>query len=940
MSTLSGLFPNPPTFPSLLPSYTEYALDKTKLLKHLENLRNGSATSPSAADLIRSFLDQGWKPISLQPLTSLPSASSAYSSPLVPMSPPSSPGPPSSPSSSNPLAPTSQAREETQQRNARIFKDFAVLVARKTEFSLSCIESLLSRQTQRRLFDAIFDYVQIHRNTAVADSLLSAYETDFHRWVLRTFMSSSRDMKESCMQDDEDKTAQSFLLERSKNRELDSQLLYRIHCELGEWFLFCDLIDEAKQHFQSAMAISKNLSIPTAQELRLQGFLTALASFHTDTAAASTDMFREIEVAIADKDWDATIRLLDRDIGRKELPIYYRIHLESKLTCDDSISKRLIINNAVRQLDSENDVLVVECIARLISMPFANDVNLLHYFLELVSTSLSIWDQESASKKFNKSLQRLFNGLQRVPGVQSSLLVCVESYPNLIQFMSSEPVHDTMVVDSPSSVEDQQVPLYLQVQEVVRLRTDCLFDASLLPAALRQVDSLLPRINDDMKLKYEVIHTKLVLLLYAAVREQQPLSADEQTMWLQSSVQSNRNFQELCGLALSFPDTAHLMFELIQTLISANSSVPKAVQFTMKAYLGLAVSAQVAGQLDSTRYDSPPPCSLFNSAFSSSAVAWSVMAPAWNTLKNFSSSTTIVEDIEISKERQMKLWNALKSVFEVIQSNSLIWDPDRGLLHHVVSVQFLDQLSSVLTAVLRSISLRANSEECYTLTGGRYGPLASIFSSSHEMSFDATEMSSLSSAVRTCLTAVLDRLLQLCPKHPPFLLRRADLHFTQEQYSQAIRLYLLSGAIESSFYSDCKIGTLPSTFRDESVILNMIKALTAVDASVPAAILYQFLSEPDLTAAFRMLQESPKKHSVTYLRFIWDTSLLELLIFLHSRAKDKVKESILVRNMEDSALNAHNPIAIRSAASNRLHWAFLRQLAADFLLLSSSPLAT
>lgn len=103
-------------------------------------------------------------------------------------------------------------------------------------------------------------------------------------------------------------------------------------------------------------------------------------------------------------------------------------------------------------------------------------------------------------------------------------------------------------------------------------------------------------------------------------------------------------------------------------------------------------------------------------------------------------------------------------------------------------------------------------------------------------------------------------------------------------------------------------------------------------ALVQAALLCQLMEEPDYGAAFKSLNERQCQDSCDSLyEHVWDATLLEFLVHLHTRRGEAQSRQRALRCMAALELNPNNNQEIRGEAASLRRGHFLRVMAKQYL---------
>ncbi|XP_066992327.2 integrator complex subunit 8 [Anabrus simplex] len=186
-------------------------------------------------------------------------------------------------------------------------------------------------------------------------------------------------------------------------------------------------------------------------------------------------------------------------------------------------------------------------------------------------------------------------------------------------------------------------------------------------------------------------------------------------------------------------------------------------------------------------------------------------------------------------------------------------------------------------------------------------------------------------AVGEMLSQLLTQALKYHPNNTSWLKLMADLNFVNGHYAVALKFYLEVGILVSDFFSQ----PLPRSMMDDHVYRRMIKCCSQLQCYTQAAVLCQFLDEVDYTTAFKNLGEV-KTNSCSdamdaYYSCIWDTTILEYLVYLHTKRGEHHRKQEAIKTVGLLELNANNNEEIQREAANIRKSRFMRALARQFV---------
>lgn len=136
--------------------------------------------------------------------------------------------------------------------------------------------------------------------------------------------------------------------------------------------------------------------------------------------------------------------------------------------------------------------------------------------------------------------------------------------------------------------------------------------------------------------------------------------------------------------------------------------------------------------------------------------------------------------------------------------------------------------------------------------------------------------------------------------------------------------------------SDLFSQPVPRSQIDDLVYRRMIKCCAHLQCYTQAAVLCQFLEEVDYTLAFKMAASDQKSCAPAdamdaYYHCIWDTTILEYLIHLHTKRGEHHRKQLAIKVIGSLELNSNNNEEIQREAANIRKAKFLRALAKQYV---------
>ncbi|XP_052232810.1 integrator complex subunit 8-like isoform X2 [Dreissena polymorpha] len=183
-------------------------------------------------------------------------------------------------------------------------------------------------------------------------------------------------------------------------------------------------------------------------------------------------------------------------------------------------------------------------------------------------------------------------------------------------------------------------------------------------------------------------------------------------------------------------------------------------------------------------------------------------------------------------------------------------------------------------------------------------------------------------AVEEHVSILMQHALQKDPSNASWLRTQADLLYANNQYSAAMKFYMEAGIVSSEFFANA----VPKSIYDDNVYRKMMKCCSYLQCHTQVAVLCQFLDEVDYSTAFKALQEKNTYDAMdSYYVCIWDISILEYLVHLHSKRGEMDKRQSAMRALTQLDLNSNNPEDIIQRAVQIRKRKFLRALAKQYV---------
>nr|XP_022337358.1 integrator complex subunit 8-like isoform X5 [Crassostrea virginica] len=280
------------------------------------------------------------------------------------------------------------------------------------------------------------------------------------------------------------------------------------------------------------------------------------------------------------------------------------------------------------------------------------------------------------------------------------------------------------------------------------------------------------------------------------------------------------------------------------------------------------------------------------------------------------------------------LWEAVKNIFTVNPSHKRsmsgrmdsahVRDSTLAILAKELFIDFLPKLKEtmVLSIMVSCLSKFYNiiRDEISCEISSEYLPLW------------PTTVSNISAmnkpGIEEAVVLLMQHALQVNPAQPSWLRTQADIYFANGQYSSAMKFYMEAGVVASDFFSSA----VPKSIYDDQVYKRMIKCCSYLQCHTQVAVLCQFTEEIDYATCFKALQERNCYDAMdTYYSCIWDISILEYLVHLHSKRGEMEKKQAALKALTQLDLNSSNPEDIIQRAVQMRKRKFLRALAKQYL---------
>ncbi|XP_050529627.1 integrator complex subunit 8 [Daktulosphaira vitifoliae] len=178
------------------------------------------------------------------------------------------------------------------------------------------------------------------------------------------------------------------------------------------------------------------------------------------------------------------------------------------------------------------------------------------------------------------------------------------------------------------------------------------------------------------------------------------------------------------------------------------------------------------------------------------------------------------------------------------------------------------------------------------------------------------------------LEIVLNETLKFHPNHIILLKLKGDLQYVMGHYSSAMKWYMEAIVIVSDYFAR----PILKPMIDDYVYKRMVRCCMQMQNFTQAAILCLFQDEVDYTTVFKCASETNSCDALDeYYEYIWDISLLEFLIYWHTKLNHQEHRQKLLKTIGALELNANNNEEIKREAANIRKLKFLRALSQQYI---------
>ncbi|KAJ8673706.1 hypothetical protein QAD02_004968 [Eretmocerus hayati] len=186
------------------------------------------------------------------------------------------------------------------------------------------------------------------------------------------------------------------------------------------------------------------------------------------------------------------------------------------------------------------------------------------------------------------------------------------------------------------------------------------------------------------------------------------------------------------------------------------------------------------------------------------------------------------------------------------------------------------------------------------------------------------------------LFQLLSQALKYYPNNVPWLRLMGDLNFVLGFYESAMKYYLKAIIVNTDLFTLSLRNQRDPNQIDDLVFRRMIKCCAHLQCYTQAVVLCQFLDEVDYALAFKMAgneqkNAAPNDAMDAYYHCIWDTTILEYLINLHTKRGEHHRKQLAIKAIGLLELNSNNNEEIQREAANTRKGKFLRALAKQYV---------
>ncbi|XP_064611171.1 integrator complex subunit 8-like [Liolophura sinensis] len=740
------------------------------------------------------------------------------------------------------------------------------------------------------------------------------------------------------------------------------ELKCQIYYDLGAFYFYQENYRKANEYFNQAKCLFETIKAPVFVGLelsRLKGYSTACSTLQAVSQEVSGQMSL-IEQAEASKRqfFKGITDILMEDNLRQELPMEYRLDVEEEFIKKKPREKagifQLRICNIVRK--------VLE--GRAVLSDLSEDLNKkptnVEFLMKVLRHAMSgaSYGQRSNLKCF---VWHILQSLPRDSDFSETLLKSdLRSYFDEDEYseFSSYEEDDFTFMDDTSYTVGSRSPRSSLSRDSSRLvggdlerQLICAYDPSLIRHLVKELSYKMGRqasnlltLNDKWKLPREIqqgleplaagLDKNYISILIAKARHCMELRIFDRSRQLLSKADSFLTQDSTYKLS------KHIKWQMVLADLQQfflNETFPEGS--TQQDVAKKAKTCITALRLDQ---DIQPSQEVLEHciAFLLNMQDWSYMCNLENTRNGFiefgrliSCTCKDLPNIKNARKAARDLWDAVLQIFSTNtqhkRSNSgrdsaFHRDSQLGVLSRE---QFVSFVQKVKDKVILSTLISCLTKFYNALKDDISNDIMSDFLPLWPTALSNTNAVNVS-AVADTVVLVMRHAITMHPSEASWLRTQADLHLAHGQHAPAMKFYLESGVVATDFFTETHINLV----YDEQVYRRMIKCSSYLQCHTQVAVLCQFLDEVDYATAFKALQERNTYDAMdTYYPFIWDISILEFLIHLHTKRGEMDKRQAALRALNQLDVNSNNPEDILQQAILVRKNRFLQSLSKQYL---------
>lgn len=742
--------------------------------------------------------------------------------------------------------------------------------------------------------------------------------------------------------------------------DYQSQILY----DLGSFYFYTETYSEALQMFTQCLNTITEVSSPQLSDIdaaRLKGYYTAcqtLRTVQTPQEKAKESLYQLAEQA-RKNDYQGLIEVIIEDNLKQELTSAYRSDLEDELgNKDDKYSEiymQVSVSNVIRSVmegkalvslladivedadQSTVDFLIMVLTKAMAGSSFAQKSNLKCFIWHLmdlspvgsrfnnmvVSGELRNYFTQEELKEMNQYIK------------ESSTLTYSDIYDDATTICSSYPnSRDSSV--SAGTVEQQLMFMY-EPEPINNLTRELILKLGRSPAYVMALNEKWKVPKEMHQIIYNLppsVEQAFVYLLIGKACHCIDVRIFERARQL--LLVADRNVYEVSYILSKYVRWYILLADLLQFYTTKSFGMNTTLQDLIKKTKTCITSVRLDQDIQPTM------------VILEHCAAFLLNIRDWQYLTNMENSGSghielcrllacmckELPSIKAARIPARALWEAVKNIFTINPSqkrsmsgrmdSAHVRDSSLAILAKELFIDFLPKLKEpmVLSVMVSCLSKFYNiiRDEISCEISSEYLPLW------------PTTVSNISAmnkpGIEEAVVLLMQHALQVNPAQPSWLRTQADIYFANGQYSSAMKFYMEAGVVASDFFSSA----VPKSIYDDQVYKRMIKCCSYLQCHTQVAVLCQFTDEIDYTTCFKALQERNCYDAMdTYYSCIWDISILEYLVHLHSKRGEMEKKQAALKALTQLDLNSSNPEDIIQRAVQMRKRKFLRALAKQYL---------